>query len=575
MSTDAVATADRHVPRRAAGGRGAEIAHVRRPRDRRAGALLARGRRRVRPGLRRVGLLRQPHGDRASSDTGSASRARRFGLPSWATIPLIALALFWTIGAIFYAATFSWGFPSGDTWTLFSAELELVREQFSVAVAPVLDEGGWPVLAAIGVAFAVCLSDAFAFGALARAEALVPGGVLFVFIAALGADRLRVELSVALVGAGVIATIILRAHHAPGGIRTAQNAGRNTGQNAAGRLVWQALATATIVGLLAGYVGQRLPGAREEALFDTRGNGDADGAELSPLVDIRSRLTNQTTFELLVVTSNVESYWRATTLPEFDGSTWEPADATSVYPIPIRRRRDQPKRVDPPADPNRRARRYDGAGRARPGQGRRAGGGTGGQQRRLRPRHVDTDRRRGVLERRLLRRRVGTADIHPRALAAATSNDPGDDIYTDLPDDFPESVRQTALEVTAGSANNYEAAITLQNWFQSEFKYSLEVQPGHGNSAIEGFLRDRVGYCEQFAGTYAAMMRSLGIPARVAVGFTPGQAIGGGQYTRDGPQRPRLARGVVRRAGLGAVRTDPRARRTGRRGLHRLARRPG
>ena len=86
----------------------------------------------------------------------------------------------------------------------------------------------------------------------------------------------------------------------------------------------------------------------------------------------------------------------------------------------------------------------------------------------------------------------------------------------------------TAEEVTAGAANNYERAVLLQNWFKSKFRYSLEVQPGHGNNAIEGFLRDRVGYCEQFAGTYAAMMRSLGIPARVAVGFTTGKATGTG-----------------------------------------------
>ena len=82
-------------------------------------------------------------------------------------------------------------------------------------------------------------------------------------------------------------------------------------------------------------MGQRLPGAREEALFDTRGNGDGDGASLSPLVDIRSRLTNQRQSELLVVTSTVESYWRATTLPEFDGSTWRAADRTIEEPDPV------------------------------------------------------------------------------------------------------------------------------------------------------------------------------------------------------------------------------------------------
>jgi hypothetical protein len=64
--------------------------------------------------------------------------------------------------------------------------------------------------------------------------------------------------------------------------------------------------------------------------------------------------------------------------------------------------------------------------------------------------------------------------------------------------------------------------VRLQNWFHEEFEYSLDVPSGHGTNAIEAFLRQRVGYCEQFAGTFAAMARSLGVPARVAVGFTPG-----------------------------------------------------
>ncbi|MEP6298742.1 MAG: transglutaminase-like domain-containing protein, partial [Ilumatobacter sp.] len=78
---------------------------------------------------------------------------------------------------------------------------------------------------------------------------------------------------------------------------------------------------------------------------------------------------------------------------------------------------------------------------------------------------------------------------------------------------------------------NYEIALTLQNWFRSEFDYSLEIQEGHGNNEIEAFLRNRVGYCEQFAGSYAAMMRSIGIPARVAVGFTQGANDGAGNYS--------------------------------------------
>jgi hypothetical protein len=85
--------------------------------------------------------------------------------------------------------------------------------------------------------------------------------------------------------------------------------------------------------------------------------------------------------------------------------------------------------------------------------------------------------------------------------------------------------------VTDGATSSYDAALRLQAWFQNEFEYSLEVRPGHGNSAIESFLRDRIGYCEQFAGTYAAMLRTLGIPTRVAVGFTSGVPLGDGEYS--------------------------------------------
>jgi len=66
--------------------------------------------------------------------------------------------------------------------------------------------------------------------------------------------------------------------------------------------------------------------------------------------------------------------------------------------------------------------------------------------------------------------------------------------------------------------------MALQTYFRETggFVYDLDVPAGHSDSAIDDFLTGRRGYCEQFAGTYAAMARSIGLPARVAVGFTPG-----------------------------------------------------
>jgi transglutaminase-like putative cysteine protease len=51
---------------------------------------------------------------------------------------------------------------------------------------------------------------------------------------------------------------------------------------------------------------------------------------------------------------------------------------------------------------------------------------------------------------------------------------------------------------------------------------------------MKDFLAERRGYCEQFAGTYAAVARMLGLPSRVAVGFTPGEQRDDGRYYVQG-----------------------------------------
>ena len=159
---------------------------------------------------------------------------------------------------------------------------------------------------------AVLLADVFAFRADARAESLVPGGVLFVFVGALGDERLRVATAVVVVGVGAVTTAILRGYHA--------DAGRD--RAAAWRRSPTALAFGVVVALVAGFVGPRLPGADAAPLYETSGGGGGVAQVLSPLVDIRSRLTNRSTTELFRVRADAESYWRSSALPEFDGTTW-------------------------------------------------------------------------------------------------------------------------------------------------------------------------------------------------------------------------------------------------------------
>jgi transglutaminase-like putative cysteine protease len=95
--------------------------------------------------------------------------------------------------------------------------------------------------------------------------------------------------------------------------------------------------------------------------------------------------------------------------------------------------------------------------------------------------------------------------------------------YTAVPTTLPSLVSQLAHKVVEGSDSRFASAVMLQNWFRDNFRYSLKTAPGDGNQALLRFLvkghGGRVGYCEQFASAYAVMARTLGIPARVAIGF--------------------------------------------------------
>jgi len=122
---------------------------------------------------------------------------------------------------------------------------------------------------------------------------------------------------------------------------------------------------------------------------------------------------------------------------------------------------------------------------------------------------------------------VQSLDVEPTAeqLAAAPTAPPAiEREYTDLPDSLPSVVAKTAREVTAGAKNPYEQAVALQDYFavNGGFEYDTQVEVGDGPNAIANFLRDKQGFCVHFSFAMAAMARSLGIPARVAVGFAPG-----------------------------------------------------
>ncbi len=78
-----------------------------------------------------------------------------------------------------------------------------------------------------------------------------------------------------------------------------------------------------------------------------------------------------------------------------------------------------------------------------------------------------------------------------------------------------------ALELTAGEDTTYDAVKAVENHLQRNYRYS--ERPPSRDVPLSGFLfEDRIGYCQQFSGAMALLLRMSGIPVRVAAGFSPG-----------------------------------------------------
>jgi len=95
---------------------------------------------------------------------------------------------------------------------------------------------------------------------------------------------------------------------------------------------------------------------------------------------------------------------------------------------------------------------------------------------------------------------------------------------------FPYTTLYERTRQVAGETRSpYAAAVALETWLRSTGGFTYSEQPGTtpGLPPLVGFVvGTKTGYCQHFAGAMALMLRLLGIPARVAVGFVPGRYHG-------------------------------------------------
>jgi transglutaminase-like putative cysteine protease len=109
---------------------------------------------------------------------------------------------------------------------------------------------------------------------------------------------------------------------------------------------------------------------------------------------------------------------------------------------------------------------------------------------------------------------------------AAPADDPA---MLALPAGLPDAIADTARTATDGATFPAQQATRLESYLRQSAAYDPNAPPGHTYGHLAYFLGvSHRGTSEQFATAYAVMARSIGLPARVAVGFRAGtpQAAG-------------------------------------------------
>jgi transglutaminase-like putative cysteine protease len=455
------------------------------------------------------------------------SRRRGWSVPVTTALsaPVAALVCVWLL----FPDTTSSGLPTMATSTEIVDAMRDAWRQFGSILAPAPPERGFVLASCVALYFAVLLADWAAFRLWSSFEAIVPATTLFLFCALLGTGP-QVASAALFIAALLLFLLLhriarqesssgwLTSERPDAGARQPVRSGRH-GPIILGTAL---VATAVLAGTI---VGPRLPGAGSPAVVPWRHNAQSPGErkELSPLVNLRDRLLKQTDSPLFTVEADEPSYWRLTSLDVFDGDMWRsqaqfeevedelPGEVGAGETDDVRQRftiENLDKIWAPVAFKPVRLKESTV------------------------PLSYNEDLSTLILKENddTLRGAAYVAEsrtIQPSSemLRGVTTDDVPDEVrerYTGLPEDFSEVAKSTAASLVGTSDRPYDMAMKLQRFFRNgNFQYDTTLE-GHSESAIDAFLRDKRGFCEQFAGTYAAMARSLGLPARVAVGFTQG-----------------------------------------------------
>ncbi len=461
-----------------------------------------------------------------------AAVLRRLRVPIAPALLLSVLGLALLLSQRFAPGTQQWGIvPTGATQDQLRQLTELGAEQYRKVRAPIETVDGFVAGVIVAAWMMATLTDWAALRLRLAFEPVLPAVLIFSFASVLGSGKSQL-LSTLVFGAAVIVWAIVQRWAT---LRTSflwLASDKTRGPSA----VVRSAAAVSCLALLTGIAATPfLPGSESDEIYSFRTTSTPTRSPITPFVEIGQRLVEQSNVPLFRVETESPQYWRVSGLEKYDGerAVWTTSTsfvkaegevdailtspgttATIEYTVTIDNLTiDNVGEIWAPAayatsrvidssvplswNKENATLTIDGDDTAAFGPG-------------------DTYTLESVIP-------LFTAE----ELQSASESIPSDiaDVYLDLPDNLSTRIRSEAVAITDGLATDYDRALALQNHFRA-FQYSLDLSPRVGDP-VEQFLDEQIGFCQQFSGTFALMARELGIPARVAIGYTWGDKVEG------------------------------------------------
>jgi transglutaminase-like putative cysteine protease len=465
---------------------------------------------------------------------GLAALLRRLGVGQLLSLVAMALGFVVVGGILLFPGTLLLVVPTGRTLSEMARAASAALTAVSEQAAPVQVTTEFVLLTCAGAWAVATAADGLAFRARQPLLALVPALGLFVFPAVIRPTSPAWYTTWFLLGAAGMLLFEGRARLATWGrwvssARSRPGAGWRlplTPAAQTGR--WLALAA----GLCALTVPWLLPGYGQQPVLDLKERTGTDtGVALNPFVSLRTRLTAQEDVPMFRARSTSRERWRLMVYDRFDGTKFapssDPRDNLVAFEGPIE------GELDPDLKMNQVTQEVEiqelgsfwlpaATAPIRVDAGRRVLANPTFASLTINQRLREGFSYTVVSQVPQVDRDVLAGPVNYREYPAL-----GPYLETGTLDREVKA-RAEAVVAAKNADTPYDKALALQDYLRSkEFRYNLNVPAlSAGGNQLRRFLTEvREGYCEQFAIAMAMMARQVGIPSRVAVGFTSGEIV--------------------------------------------------